>query len=102
MDRLLTTMAIFIEYPLLAAMIGALLLGLGWRSRRRIVGVVGAIWLLYAAYETGMQQRWLCSGECNIRIDLLLIYPLLLLSLLVVGVSLLRRRRDPGSPSSYP
>jgi hypothetical protein len=35
---------------------------------------------LYAAYETGMQQRWLCTGECNIRVDLLLIYPILLLA----------------------
>jgi hypothetical protein len=43
-------------------------------------------WLLYAAYETGMQQRWLCSGECNIRIDLFLIAPLLLLGSLVTAV----------------
>jgi hypothetical protein len=42
-----------------------------------VVGV-GIVWALYAGYETGMQQRWLCSGECNIRVDLLLIYPALL------------------------
>jgi len=25
-----------------------------------------------------MRLRWLCTGECNIRVDLLLIYPVLL------------------------
>jgi hypothetical protein len=83
-------MAIFIEHPLLAALIGVLLLGLGRRSRRRTPYVIGVVWLLYAAYETGMQRRWLCSGECNIRVDLLVIYPVLLISLVVAGVSLLR------------
>jgi len=51
---------------------------------------VGAIWGLYALYETGMQQRWLCTGECNIRIDLLLIYPALLLLTIIAAVSLIR------------
>jgi hypothetical protein len=88
-------MAIMIEYPLLAAAIGALLLGLGRWLRRRTLLNVGIIWLLYAAYETGMQQRWLCSGECNIRVDLLLIYHLLLVSLIAALVSLVRARRSP-------
>jgi hypothetical protein len=92
----MSAMAIFIEHPWVAALIGLLLLGLGrWRGRRT-VAVVAVLWLLYAAYETGMKQRWLCSGECNIRIDLLLIYPVLLLSLAVAAVSLLRGGR-PGA-----
>jgi hypothetical protein len=37
-----------------------------------------------------MKRRWLCSGECDIRIDLLLIYPLLVIGLVAAGVSLLR------------
>jgi hypothetical protein len=37
-----------------------------------------------------MPQRWLCSGECNIRIDLLAIYPGLLIAVVTAGVSLLR------------
>jgi formate hydrogenlyase subunit 3/multisubunit Na+/H+ antiporter MnhD subunit len=87
-------MAIFIEYPLLAAVIGVLLLGLGLRVRRRTIIAVGMIWLFYAVYETGMRLRWLCSGECNIRVDLLLIYPALLVGLVAAGVSLFRRRRE--------
>jgi formate hydrogenlyase subunit 3/multisubunit Na+/H+ antiporter MnhD subunit len=88
-------MAIMIEYPLLAAIVGALLLGLGRWLRRRTLLNVAIIWLLYAVYETGMKQRWLCSGECNIRVDLLLIYPVLLGSLIVSVVSLFRARRAP-------
>jgi hypothetical protein len=49
-------------------------------------------WLLYAAYEYLMYARVLCSGECNIRVDLLLLWPALLAVSLMVPVRLLRRR----------
>ena len=96
MDHLFTAMAIFIEYPFLAALIGVILLALGWYLRRRTLTGIGIIWLLYAGYETGMQRRWLCSGECDIRIDLLVIYPILVLTLTVAGVSLLLARKEWG------
>jgi len=92
-------MAIFNEYPFLAAIIGLGLLGLGRRAGRRTAVAVGVVWLLYAFYELGMQQRWFCSGECNIRIDLLVIYPALLVSLVVAGASLLRRFRNSRPPA---
>lgn len=89
-------MAILIEYPFLAALIGIGLVALGrLRGRRAAVGV-GVVWLLYSVYELGMQRRWLCSGECNIRIDLLVIYPALLIGLLVAGISLLIRPKPPA------
>jgi hypothetical protein len=89
-------MGIFILYPWLAAVIGVLLAGLGLLRKRPTPIVVGVVWVLYAAYETAMRLRWLCTGECNIRVDLLLIYPLLL-ALTVAGiVSLLRTRRPLG------
>jgi hypothetical protein len=78
-NQLLSAMATFIEYPPLAAVIGVGLLGLGRRTGHRTAVGVGIVWLLYAVYETGMKRRWLCSGECNIRIDLLVIYPVLVL-----------------------
>ena len=95
MDRLLSAMAFFIEYPVFAAVIGVLLLWLGRVARRRTAAAVGMLWLLYAVYETGMHERWLCSGECNIRIDLLVIYPVLLIAVVVAGVSVLRAPRAP-------
>jgi hypothetical protein len=91
----MTAMAVLIQYPFLAAVVGIVLLGLGRWARRRVAVGAGLAWMLYALYETGMQRRWLCSGECNIRIDLLVIYPVLLVALGVAAVSLLRR---PGAP----
>jgi hypothetical protein len=92
MDRLFGSLAVFIEYPIMAAAIGVLLVWLGRRNHRRVAVAAGLAWLLYGLYEFGMRQRWLCTGECNIRIDLLVIYPLLLVGLVAAGVSLLRAR----------
>jgi formate hydrogenlyase subunit 3/multisubunit Na+/H+ antiporter MnhD subunit len=85
-------MTIFVEYPLLAGAIGVVLLGLGRHAHRRVAVGAGLAWILYGLYEIGMQRRWLCTGECNIRIDLLLIYPVLLVGLVAALVSLLRAR----------
>jgi hypothetical protein len=98
MDRLFSAMAILVEYPVLAAAIGIVLVVLGRRGHRGVASAVGFVWLLYALYEFGMKRRWLCSGECNIRIDLLVIYPALLIGLLVAGVSLLRSRSRSEPP----
>ena len=88
-------MGILIEYPWLAAVPGVILLGLGGRKGRRAAVGAGLFWLVYALYETGMRLRWLCSGECNIRVDLLLLYPLLLVATIAGVVSLVRASR-PG------
>jgi hypothetical protein len=90
----LSLMAIFIQYPWLAALVGVFLVGLGQRRGRPTATLVGSIWLLYAAYETAMRLRWLCTGECNIRVDLLLIYPFLLAMTVVGIISLLHARRS--------
>jgi hypothetical protein len=98
LDRLLGLMAIFVEYPLLAAAIGAALFALGRYVQRRLATAAGMTWLVYALYEFGMTRRWLCSGECDIRIDLLAIYPVLLVVLIAGCISLLRAAvsRRPG------
>ena len=56
--------------------------------------VTAALWLGYAIYESLMKARVLCSGECNIRVDLLLISPLLWILTIASVVQLVRRRRD--------
>jgi hypothetical protein len=89
-------MAFFIEYPIFAATIGIALVVLGKRAGRGVATGAGSAWLLYGVYEFGIKQRWLCSGECNIRVDLLLIYPVLVIGLVAAGISLFRASRRPG------
>jgi hypothetical protein len=55
------------------------------RCRHRIVLVAAMAWFAYVPYELAMKWRILCSGECNIRVDLLLLYPPLAF-LLLAGV----------------
>jgi len=76
-----------------------LFLGLHRRSRQRTPAAAALAWLPYALYEYGMQRRWLCSGECNIRVDLLLLYPILtVLSLAGAFVAIRTIRRGAQSP----
>ena len=86
-------LSVFIRRPLLALVPAALLLALGVWSRSRIAAIAGGLWLLYAAYELGMKARVLCTGECNIRVDLLAIYPVLIILSAVGLVGVVRSRR---------
>jgi len=89
-------LGIFIETPVLALAPAVLFAVLHWRTRRRAALVAAGAWLAYWPYEEAMKHRILCSGECNIRVDLLLIYPALLALSLVAIVSVLRGRRPRG------
>jgi hypothetical protein len=85
-----------IGYPWLALLPGALLLALYARARRPSALLVGLAWLGYCGYEYAMKLRLLCTGECNIRVDLLLIYPALLVAsaiALVRSLAVLRAGR---------
>lgn len=88
-------LSLFIAEPWLALLPGLLFLGLFWRTRRRSVLLASLFWLIYTAYEYGMALRLLCTGECNIRVDLLLIYPALLLMSLWGLAAALRGWRQP-------
>src|SRR5262245_44188388 len=92
---------IFVAYPLGAVLVGAIFLALYRHAARRRLLITGVLWMLYAAYEYGMKQRILCSGECNIRVDLLLLYPLLFLlsamALISYALFLRDRTRRPAS-----
>lgn len=68
-------MVIFVVVALLMAAIS----GVVWKLQgERSIGVVSLMWASYAVYESLMAARLLCSGECNIRVDLLVIVPILL------------------------
>lgn len=80
-------LGIFIAWPALALLPAALFGFLYMLRRHRLLLVTALLWLAYGVYEYGMKLRILCSGECNIRVDLLLIYPVLVL-LTVASVAL--------------
>ncbi len=84
----------FVGWPWLALVPAALLAWAYWRRRRRAALVAALAWLAYFPYELGMKLRVLCSGECNIRVDLLLFYPILL-GLTVWAIVATGRGREP-------
>ena len=85
-------MAVLIEMPWLALVSAALLLALYAGSKARFILISALLWLAYLPYEYAMKLRLLCTGECNIRVDLLLIYPVLLLASLASIVVFVMRR----------
>ena len=85
---------LLLEHPLLALVPSLGFFVLALSARRLTVALAAIAWALYAAYEEAMTLHVFCPRGCNIRLDLILIYPLLIaLSIagLVVG---LRRRRS--------
>ena len=81
-------------HPLVALVPSLGFFVLTFYTRRLTVAFAAIAWALYAAYEGAMRLHFFCPRGCNIRLDLILIYPLLIaLSIagLVVG---LRRRRS--------
>lgn len=68
---------------LFAAVMGllcALAMGGVWLWRGMHSAAAAAVlWLLYAFYEILLYVRLLCSGECNIRVELLLVWPVLVI-----------------------
>jgi hypothetical protein len=96
-------MDIFVRQPFLAALPCIVLAGLFAASKRPVALVAAGLWLIYLPYEYAMKVRLLCSGECNIRVDLLLIYPVLLVVTLVACVVSARvlwaRRRKRAEPA---
>lgn len=80
-------MSTLMAQPFLALVPAGLFLGGYALSTSRWSFAGGMLWLLYCLYELGMKYRLLCSGECNIRIDLLVLYPLLVVVSLVATVA---------------
>jgi hypothetical protein len=98
-DFIYAPFSVFVAYPA-AALVPCALFALGsYLKKGPITGLASALWALYAGYEFLMKFRLLCSGECNIRVDLLVLYPsLLLVSLAAIVEFLVRRRKEPDGP----
>ena len=77
--------------PWLVVIPGLLFIYAGNAKDRFGVMFCGGLWLLYGLYEKRVQDT--CTGECNIRVDLLLIYPVL--AILSIGSIASLVRREP-------
>jgi hypothetical protein len=102
MSFVLGALAFFIRWPL-AALLPAALFGfvfLYFGKRHSFSLIAAILWALYALYESLMAARVLCTGECNIRIDLIALYPLLAVVSLVALIELaIRKKRRPHGAS---
>lgn len=78
--NLIKTMGdIFILNPQLAAIPAIAFAVLWYFVRNKFVLAAAIAWGLYGIDEYLNKIRVFCSGECNIRIDLFLIYPILII-----------------------
>jgi len=66
------TMILFVLIAVLAALYFA---AMAFRQPRPGVIIAIVVWLAYAVYEYQMINGVLCDGGCNIRIDLLFVWP---------------------------
>ncbi|MGU3499125.1 hypothetical protein [Mycobacterium sp. C31M] len=83
-------MGVLIAHPWLAVLAGTALLALWWRSCSRWAAAAAAAWIAYAGWELFVTE----GPDANIRIDLLLIYPVLaVLSVIAIGAALRRHTK---------
>ncbi|HEX4927805.1 MAG TPA: hypothetical protein VFV74_07370 [Burkholderiales bacterium] len=87
----------FIAAPWAALAPAAAFLGAYAWKQVKAARLAGVLWTCYAAYESAMKARILCSGECNIRVDLLLVIPVLWIVSIVALVKLLRTKGRHGA-----
>lgn len=84
-------LGMFIEYPWAALAVAGAFAFLWYFRRRRTIAVTAVLWAGYGVYEYLMHTRVLCSGECNIRVDLLLLYPVLFVISIAAAAIAVRR-----------
>jgi hypothetical protein len=81
----------------IAAVLMAVILLVAAAQRPRLAVIVAAIlWLLYAVYEYLVATGVLCDANCNIRVDLVLFFPILGIATFCAFRSY---ERPPGPPT---
>jgi hypothetical protein len=88
---LFAAMGVMVKYPVIAVL-PATAFGLAFvRTRSRLARAAAVAWTVYVFYEFGMRLRILCSGDCNIRVDLVIAYPVLIALSIAAIVGIVRR-----------
>lgn len=91
---MLAAFQLFIVQPWLIALPALVFLALWWWSRSRFALAAAILWALYGVWEWSIHAGLACDGECDIRVDLLAIAPVLLLvsvAAIVRAIQKLRR-----------
>jgi hypothetical protein len=91
--QIITILAVLTVFPFGAALLSIPFFIMFFMSKYKTSLTAGLLWLMYSIYEYLMYIRILCSGECNIRIDLLFIYPALLVASLISVIAYFFSRR---------
>ena len=86
-------LGLFIAWPILTLVPSTVFTVMYLRCRRLPILLAALAWMAYFPYEQAMKMRVLCSGECNIRVDLLLFYPLLALISAMAVVAYIKAKR---------
>lgn len=69
--------AIFVEQPWIAVIPAVVFFLLYYQFELNLVLAAAVLWVVYSLYELSIWMGILCDQDCNIRVDLLAIYPLL-------------------------
>lgn len=80
---------LFIPMPFVAFVISAIFYLVFKKNASKTALVAALLWLIYGAYESMLKFGYLCSEGCDIRIDLIFIYAILLFSSGVVIAKLI-------------
>lgn len=82
----------FTYNPLLT--LGAVFGAIYFLSNKRLLAkTTVALWALYAIYEFILMPKVICPEGCNIRVDLVLIYPVLLIFSAVSIATVLKKKK---------
>ncbi len=87
-------LGLFIAWPILALVPSTVFTVMYLHCRSLPILLAALAWMAYFAYEQAIKIRLICSGECNIRVDLLLFYPLLLLLSILAVVAYFKAWRQ--------
>jgi len=86
--------SVFITIPWLAAIPAAVFYWLYHRFRLKIVLAAALLWAAYLLYELAIFSGLLCEEDCNIRVDLLIVYPLLAVMSFFAIIRILMKRKQ--------
>ena len=86
-------LGLFIAWPILTLVPSTVFTVMYLHCRRLPILLAALAWMAYFAYEQAIKMRLICSGECNIRVDLLLFYPLLALISAMAVVAYIKAKR---------